>query len=101
MYLSLAFHSWSWLPCSDNQLTHRSEMSLQADPHLRGTHGVPASLQNLWWRAPEVLFGSQTFDQAIDLWSLGLVLAEMGAGSRFQGQGASRRDYAKAIFKQL
>ena len=54
------------LPCSDHLLTHRSEMSLQADPHLRGTHGVPASLQTLWWRAPEVLFGSQTFDQAID-----------------------------------
>ena len=65
-------------------------MSLQADPRLRATYGVPGSLQTLWWRAPEVLFGSQTFDQAIDLWSLGLVLAEMGDGSRFQARGASK-----------
>ena len=76
-------------------------MSLQADPRLRATYGVPGSLQTLWWRAPEVLFGSQTFDQAIDLWSLGLVLAEMGDGSRFQARGASKKDYTEAIFKQL
>ena len=58
-------------------------------------------VQTLWWRAPEVLFGSDRFDEAIDLWSLGMVLAQMGSGLRFQAQGTSERSYARALFHQL
>ena len=30
-----------------------------------------------WYRAPEVLLGSQTYDTKADIWSLGCILAEM------------------------
>ena len=58
----------------------------------------------MWWRAPEVLFGSRGFDQSIDIWSLGLVLAELG-GMRFQQELQEGRwseiGYAMAVFRQL
>jgi mitogen-activated protein kinase 15 len=30
-----------------------------------------------WYRAPEVLLGSKTYDKAADMWSMGCILAEM------------------------
>jgi len=83
--------------------------ALQAQPRLRPFLVAPGGLQTLWWRAPEVHFGSQGFDQAIDIFSLGLVLAELGAGSRFQAEvvsdqaGGAGSDiaYSLALFKQL
>lgn len=39
-------------------------------------------VQTVWYRAPEVLFGSFAFGVGIDVWSLGLVMAEM-CGSEF------------------
>ena len=75
---------------------------LEADPRARGCEVLV--VQTLWWRAPEVLFGSGGFDQAIDIWSLGLVLAELG-GSRFQDgfqdHGPCEVGYAFALFRQL
>ncbi|GFR47517.1 hypothetical protein Agub_g9139, partial [Astrephomene gubernaculifera] len=34
----------------------------------------------LWYRAPEVLLGSEEYDESIDMWSCGAVLAELVAG---------------------
>ena len=74
----------------------------QADPHFRVR--ASAEVQTLWWRAPEVLFGERHFGQAVDVWSLGLVLAELG-GWRFQaelqGKIACQVGYTMAIFQQL
>ena len=33
-----------------------------------------------WYRAPEILFGSETYTEKIDLWSVGAVAAEMMKG---------------------
>ena len=75
---------------------------LDADSRARAPSSVCA--QTLWWRAPEVLFGSLGFDQAIDVWSLGLVVAELG-GCRFQEALQERVvceiGYAFALFQQL
>lgn len=30
-----------------------------------------------WYRAPEVLLGSKTYDKPADMWSIGCILAEM------------------------
>lgn len=30
-----------------------------------------------WYRAPELLYGSQEYDQAVDLWAAGCILAEL------------------------
>ena len=58
----------------------------------------------MWWRAPEVLFGSEAFDASIDLWSFGCVLAEL-AGHVFMDSGDEHRKevfgYANAVFRQL
>lgn len=82
-------------------LPRSSSSSFQADARLRVSAGP---LQTLWWRAPEVLFGSKGFDQSIDIWSLGCVLAELG-GFRFhehlQASRPSEVDYARAVFEQL
>ncbi|GLC35621.1 hypothetical protein PLESTF_001395400 [Pleodorina starrii] len=34
----------------------------------------------LWYRAPEVLLGSEEYDESIDMWSCGAVLAELVCG---------------------
>ena len=76
--------------------------SCQADPRLRARGA--ADVQTLWWRAPEVLFGSRGFGRPIDVWSLGLVLAEM-AGCRFQAATQEKTcnevGYRTALFQQL
>ena len=33
-----------------------------------------------WYRAPEILLGSQRYTKGVDMWSLGCILAEMIAG---------------------
>ena len=37
-------------------------------------------MQTLWWRAPEVLFGSKEYNEAIDVWSFGIIAQELFAG---------------------
>ena len=63
--------------------------------------------QTLWYRAPEVCLGDRGFGPVIDVWSLGLVLAEM-AGEVFfqvaftgQDKAADRHAYLAAIFGRL
>ena len=62
--------------------------------------GGPIRLQTLWWRAPELLFGDQKFGAAADLWSCGLVFAEL-AGVDFHTGHQGRVPYIKALMKQL
>ena len=41
-----------------------------------------------WYRAPEVILGYTEYSQAIDLWSVGCILAEMfGRRPIFSGEG--------------
>lgn len=41
-----------------------------------------------WYRPPEVLFGGQNYDESIDVWALGCILAELFGGvPLFQGDG--------------
>jgi serine/threonine protein kinase len=41
----------------------------------------------LWYRAPEVLLGSPTYDEGVDMWSIGVVLVELLTGtSPFSGR---------------
>lgn len=36
-----------------------------------------------WYRAPEVLLGSQNYDKSADVWSIGCIMAEMLSGKPF------------------
>ena len=61
-------------------------------------------VQTLWYRAPEVLFGDRGFGPPVDMWSAGVVLAEV-SGCRFvensHGTSGSQVSYALAVFGQL
>lgn len=53
-----------------------------ADFGLARTHGLPSvnmtpRVVTLWYRAPELLFGSKTHNAAIDMWATGCILAEL------------------------
>jgi len=53
-----------------------------ADFGLARTHGLPPvnmtpRVVTLWYRAPELLFGSKTHDAGIDMWATGCILAEL------------------------
>jgi len=30
-----------------------------------------------WYKAPEIIFGNREYDQGIDVWSIGCILAEL------------------------
>nr|XP_039252156.1 cyclin-dependent kinase 10-like [Styela clava] len=53
-----------------------------ADFGLARTYGIPAinmtpRVVTLWYRAPELLFGSKTHGTGVDMWAMGCILAEL------------------------
>lgn len=42
---------------------------------VRGATGV--QVVTLWYRAPEILLGTQTYAPPVDLWAVGTILVEM------------------------
>jgi serine/threonine protein kinase len=54
----------------------------------------------LWYRAPEVLLGQQRYAPAIDIWSMGCILAEMATGQALF-PGDSEIDTIFRIFRLL
>lgn len=53
-----------------------------ADFGLARTYGLPLKnmtprVVTLWYRAPELLFGSKTHSTAVDMWAMGCILAEL------------------------
>ena len=45
-----------------------------------------------WWRRPELLFGATEYTCAVDLWSIGTILAELLLGHLpFQGQDSTQQ----------
>ena len=54
----------------------------------------------LWYRAPELLFGTSTYSSSVDMWSIGCIFAEMVTGfPLFPGQSEIEEIYK--IMKQL
>lgn len=54
----------------------------------------------IWYRAPEILFGSQEYALPIDMWSVGCILAEMATGSALF-RGDSEIDTIFRIFRRM
>jgi len=54
----------------------------------------------LWYRAPDVLLGSQNYSTQVDIWSVGCIFAEMVNG-RPLFPGSSEQDQLLKIFKLL
>ena len=60
----------------------------------------PIKMQTLWWRAPEICFDDENFGVAADLWSCGLVLAEL-AVHKFHRGHKTKYLLMRALFQQL
>lgn len=54
----------------------------------------------LWYRAPEILLGSQRYSTPVDVWSVGCIFAEM-VTKRPLFHGDSEIDQLFRIFRQL
>jgi serine/threonine protein kinase len=55
-------------------------------------------LVTMWWRAPEMWLGSETYGKPVDIWSLGCILADLATLSDFSAPPASFRNQRR---KQL
>jgi len=65
-------------------------------PLPKYTHEVVTT----WYRAPEILFGSQEYALPIDMWSVGCILGEMATGSALF-RGDSEIDTIFQVFQKL
>jgi serine/threonine protein kinase len=62
-------------------IDHTGKLKI-ADFGLSRAFGVPMraythQVITLWYRAPEILLGSPHYSTAVDMWSVGCILAEM------------------------
>ena len=65
-------------------------------PLRKYTHEVVT----LWYRAPEILLGSETYSTPVDVWSVGCILAELSNGVPLF-PGDSEIDELRRIFQAL
>lgn len=88
-----------------NLLINKAGSLKLADFGLARAFGIPVrqfshEVVTLWYRAPDVLLGSQKYSTPIDLWSAGCIFAEMVTGRPlFPGRDA--KDELLKIFKIL
>lgn len=74
-----------------------------ADFGLARAFGIPVNtfsneVVTLWYRAPDVLLGSRTYNTSIDIWSAGCIMAEMFSG-RPLFPGTTNEDQLVRIFR--
>ncbi|MCJ1440542.1 MAG: negative regulator of the PHO system [Stictis urceolatum] len=102
--------------CHENRVLHRDlkpqnllintkgQLKL-GDFGLARAFGIPVNtfsneVVTLWYRAPDVLLGSRTYNTSIDIWSAGCIMAEMYTG-RPLFPGTTNDDELNKIFRLL
>ena len=75
------------------QATHREAYS------NNGGRGLTHAVSTRWYRAPELLYGSRSYDEKVDIWSLGCTFAELVNGGRPLVCGESDIDQMAKVFK--
>lgn len=102
--------------CHENRVLHRDlkpqnllistkgQLKL-ADFGLARAFGIPVNtfsneVVTLWYRAPDVLLGSRTYNTSIDIWSAGCIMAEMYSG-RPLFPGSNNDDQLQKIFRLM
>jgi non-specific serine/threonine protein kinase len=102
--------------CHENRVLHRdlkpqnllinSKGQLKlADFGLARAFGIPVNtfsneVVTLWYRAPDVLLGSRTYNTSIDIWSAGCIMAELYTG-RPLFPGTTNDDQLQRIFRLM
>jgi len=61
---------------SNNNNSNNNNRKKQRDERYLEENGYTPKVVTLWYRAPEVLFGSNKYNASIDIWAAGCVLAE-------------------------
>jgi negative regulator of the PHO system len=85
-------------------INHKGALKL-ADFGLARAFGIPVNtfsneVVTLWYRAPDVLLGSRTYNTSIDIWSAGCIMAEMYTG-RPLFPGTTNEDQLQKIFRLM
>ena len=88
-----------------NLLINREGELKLADFGLARAFGIPVrsythEVVTLWYRAPDVLLGSQRYSTPVDVWSIGCIFAEMVNGSPIF-TGTSEETQLDIIFRHL
>ncbi|PMD34378.1 Pkinase-domain-containing protein [Hyaloscypha variabilis F] len=83
-------------------INNKGQLKL-ADFGLARAFGIPVNtfsneVVTLWYRAPDVLLGSRTYNTSIDIWSAGCIMAEMYSG-RPLFPGTTNEDQLVRIFR--
>ena len=102
--------------CHENRVLHRDlkpqNLLINAKGHLKlgdfglaRAFGIPVNtfsneVVTLWYRAPDVLLGSRTYNTSIDIWSAGCIMAEMYTG-RPLFPGTTNEDQLQKIFRLM
>lgn len=102
--------------CHENRVLHRdlkpqnllinTKKQLKiGDFGLARAIGIPVNtfsneVVTLWYRAPDVLLGSRTYNTSIDIWSAGCIMAEMYTG-RPLFPGTTNEDQLQKIFRLM
>lgn len=102
--------------CHENRVLHRDlkpqNLLINAKGQLKlgdfglaRAFGIPVNtfsneVVTLWYRAPDVLLGSRTYNTSIDIWSAGCIMAEMYTG-RPLFPGTTNEDELQKIFRLL
>lgn len=104
--------------CHENRILHRdlkpqnllldsgAENIKIADFGLARGFGIPVpsfshEVVTLWYRPPDVLLGSTVYGTAIDIWSVGCIMAEFYSNGLPLFPGKNNHDQLKRIFKVL
>jgi len=92
------------LKTSNVLVNNRGELKL-CDFGMARAYGSPLRpytpvVCTLWYRAPELLLGSATYSTAVDMWSLGCILAELLSRETLL-PGRSELDQLDRMFKLL
>ena len=84
-------------------LTENGVLKL-ADFGLARAIGIPvtvysAEVVTLWYRPPDVLLGAKIYDDRLDVWSMGCILAELSMGGKPFLPGSNVDDQLRRIVK--
>jgi len=85
-----------------NVLVNKDGILKLADFGLARAFGIPvknysSEVVTLWYRAPDILMGSTTYNTSVDLWSIGCIMAELYT-KKALFMGSSDEDQILKIF---